>query len=137
MNTVAPEFLPTLAVRLLCLLAPVRSGSDGASPVGWLSAQAGLLADPEESPERLVECCLNRPLDEDRELSRLARALSLNVSECMALALCHAGATNAHASRALAWLQGGGHGPSPGLLASKSGNRPQANSGKGWRSPGA
>lgn len=115
----APTLASSLATRLLALLAP-QDGSGTPPAAQWLHAQAALLAEGETDPTRLVDQWLTHPGPEDRALARLASLLSLNVTECMALVLCHAVSTNAYASRAMAWLQGGDRtaSPSPGLLAS-------------------
>ncbi|AOF85222.1 ATPase associated with various cellular activities family protein [Hydrogenophaga sp. RAC07] len=114
-----PALAPPLATRLLALLAP----QDGNSPppaAQWLYAQSALFAGGPADPGAMVAQWLAHPVNEDRALAQIAHRLSLNVTECMALVLCHAVSTNAYASRALAWLQGGDRtaSPSPGLLAS-------------------
>jgi hypothetical protein len=113
-----PVLAPTLATRLLAMLAPPDSHSTPPA-AQWLHAQAALFADGNHDPTTLVGQWLANPTSEDRALAQIAHRLALNVTECMALALCHAASTSAHASRALAWLQGGERtaSPSPGLLA--------------------
>lgn len=114
-----PALASPLGTRLLALLAPQDSHSTPPA-AQWLHAQAALLVDSNSDPTCLVGQWLDNPVNEDRALAEIARRLSLNVTECMALVLCHAASTSAHASRALAWLQGGDRtaSPSPGLLAS-------------------
>lgn len=116
---------PTLAARLFALLTPARSSEETVIAPAWLSARAEIGWEAEADLEALVEDWLAEPQNGDINLARLARALHLNISECMALVLCHAASSDAHASRALAWLLGGERaaGPTPGLIASLDARR--------------
>jgi hypothetical protein len=108
MNAVSPttaELAPPLAARLFALLSPSRVDAAEPAEALWLAAQAeGLPAACFDLSHALALWQAAPPL-QDEALHRLSEALSLNDSERMALALCHAADTDVIAGRALAWLQ--------------------------------
>ncbi|EHR71162.1 AAA+ family ATPase [Burkholderiales bacterium JOSHI_001] len=120
MNAPEPRLqLPALATRLLALLAPEQDQGGPPATAGWLRAQAALWAQGPIDLDSWVQQWLDDPPQDDRVLAQIARLLSLDVTECMALVLCQGAATQGLASRAIAWLTGGERTacPTPGLLA--------------------
>ena len=108
MNAVSPgteALAPPLAARLFALLSPARVDADAAAEAQWLAAQAEGLPAACFDLSRALTLWQAAPPVQDEALHRLADALSLNSSERIALALCHAADTDVVAGRALAWLQ--------------------------------
>ncbi|WP_372657519.1 ATP-binding protein [Hydrogenophaga sp.] len=128
MNAAFPNsaaLAPPLSARLFAQLAPAQLAPDAPAEAHWLVAQADELAPLGLDLGSAWTLWQQSPPEPDRALHRLAGQLSLNPSECMALALCHAADTDVIASRALGWLQSPLRDvyPTLGLLASLDAQR--------------
>ncbi len=106
----------SLATGLLALLAPVQLADEAAPEAEWLLAQGSLLPGLDLSEMLSAWQCDPPPMD--ARLHRLARAIGLNPTELIAVALALVADMDVIAGRALAWLQapqGNAH-PTVGLV---------------------